>query len=134
MVATDGAGTHLELMAKFFRGLGDPARLGLLVQLRGGEQAAGELARRCGLSPSNASNHLQCLLECGLVEVESRGRLNFYRLADTALIAVLDATEALLGRRTGALIEACQNYGPPSRRALRPVRRIEHRSASPVSM
>lgn len=108
MVASTAAGAHLDLLAKFFRGLVDPARLRLVVQLRTGEQAAGELARRCSLSPSNASNHLQCLLECGLVEVESRGRQNFYRLADPALIAVLGAGEGVLRTRAGALIRRRQ--------------------------
>ena len=110
----------LETHAKLFRGLADPARLGLLVQLRGGPRSAGELARACGLSPSNASNHLQCLLECGLVRVEPRGRHNLYQLADPELARLLEVSERVLSDGAGPLIEACRNYGPPSRRALRP--------------
>ncbi len=108
-----------ETHAKFFRGLADPARLGFLLALRDGPRSAGDLALARGLSPSNASNHLQCLLECGLVEVEAQGRQNVYRLADPQVATLLDTSERILNSGAGALIEACRNYGPPSRRALR---------------
>lgn len=106
---------------KLFRGLADPARLGILLELRTAPRSAGELAGTLGLSPSNASNHLRCLLECGLVTVASEGRFNLYRLADPAVSRLLDASAELLGS-VAPTIEACLNHGPPSRRALRPVR------------
>lgn len=105
--------------AKLFRGLADPARLGLLSALRQGPSSAGELARACGLTPSNASNHLQCLLECGLVAVEAQGRQNIYALADPLIATMLDLADGVVRSPAGALIEACRNYGPPSRRQLR---------------
>lgn len=107
-----------SVQAKLFRGLADPARLALILQLRAGARPAGELARACGLSPSNASNHLRCLLECGLVRIEPLGRRNVYRLADPAIVTLLDASERVLDS-VEPLIEACCGYGPPSRRALR---------------
>lgn len=109
----------LDAHAKFFRGMGDPARLALLLRLRTGPQSAGDLARECGLSPSNASNHLQCLRECGLVNVEPRGRQNVYQLADPGVAALLDQSERLIRSRVGSLIEACCHYGAASRRSLR---------------
>lgn len=115
----------LDAHAKFFRGMGDPARLGLLLRLRSGPSAAGDLARECGLSPSNASNHLQCLLECGLVGVEPRGRRNVYRLADPGIARLLAESERLLSSRMRSLIEGCRNYRASSRRALRSAARAE---------
>lgn len=109
----------IETQAKFFRGLADSARLRLLVELQHGTRTAGELARACGLSPSNASNHLQCLLECGLVEVEAQGRMNVYSLADPKVAELLDTSARIAHGPAGRLIEACRSYGPPSRRALR---------------
>lgn len=109
----------VETHAKFFRGLADPTRLQFLLELRDGPRPAGELAAACDVSPSNASNHLQCLLECGLVEVEADGRRNLYRLVDHTVVALLDASDQILSTGAGALIEACRNYGPPSRRQLR---------------
>lgn len=106
--------------AKLFRGLADPARLGLVSALRQGPTSAGELARTCGLTPSRASNHLQCLLECGLVAVEARGRQNVYTLADPLVAGLLDLADGVVSGPAGGLIDACRNYGPPSRRKLRP--------------
>jgi DNA-binding transcriptional ArsR family regulator len=117
--ATDGDGpSAVELEAKLFRGLGDARRLVLLRLLVSGPRTAGDLARLAQLSPSGASNHLRCLLECGLVLVESDGRFNRYRLADVGVAGLLLGAEQLLSR-VAREIEACLNYGPPSRRALR---------------
>ena len=113
------AGIALDLHAKLFRGLADRSRLGILVRLAGGSRSAGELADECGLSPSNASNHLRCLLDCGLVSLQPQGRRNVYRLTDPRVARLLDASSALLGSPAGALIKACCNYESVSRRALR---------------
>lgn len=110
--------TTMDLQAKLFRGMADPKRLKLLGLLVSGPRAAGDLARAADLSPSGASNHLRCLLECGLVSVESDGRFNRYRLSDVGVAGLLMGAEQLIVR-VGAEIEACRNYGPPSRRALR---------------
>lgn len=110
--------SDVELQAKLFSGLADPKRLGLLRLLVGGPHSAGELARSAGLSASGASNHLRCLLECGLVIVESDGRFNRYRLADVGVAGLLLGADQLLDR-LAAEIAACVNYGAPSRRALR---------------
>ena len=110
--------TPVQLQAKLFSGLADPKRLELLRLLVGGPRAAGDLARQAGLTPSGASNHLRCLLECGLVSVESAGRFNRYRLADVGVGGLLLGSDQLLAN-VGDQIEACHNYGPLSRRALR---------------
>jgi len=114
-----GLANEIETRAKLFRGLADPARLSLLLALQPGPCSAGDLARGCDLSPSNSSNHLQCLLECGLVSVEPHGRQNVYALADPLIAELLQIGEQIVGGRAGSLIEACRNYGPPSRRKLR---------------
>ncbi len=111
--------SDLATRSKFFRGLADSARLSLLMALRDGPRAAGELALACGLSPSNASNHLQCLLECGLVAVEAHGRQNVYALADPSITELLEVSHRIVNGPAGRLIEACRSYGPPSRRQLR---------------
>ena len=109
----------LEIETKLHRGLADPSRLAILRQLRRGPLTAGQLASLVGLTPPRASNHLRCLLECGLVAIEPRGRYNVYRLADPAVGRLLDASSRLLAE-VAPLIEACLNYGPPNRRGLRP--------------
>ena len=113
-----GSPSSLEIEAKLHRGLADPSRLAILHELRRGPLTSGQLARLCSLTAPSASNHLGCLLECGLVAIEPRGRYNVYRLADPAVGRLLDASARVLAE-VAPLIEACLNYGPPSRRALR---------------
>ncbi len=107
-----------DVEAKLFRGLADPARLHLLTLMRDGPRSSGELARAASLSPSNASNHLRCLLECGLVRVASEGRHHVYRLSDERVRSLLEASSDLLAE-VGPLIEDCLSYGPPDRRSRR---------------
>jgi len=109
---------NVDVEAKLLRGLSDPSRLALLRELRRGPLTAGQLARLCDLPAPKASNHLGCLLECGLVTVAPRGRYNVYNLAHPAIARLLDASATLLAE-VGPFIEACANYGPPSRRGLR---------------
>ena len=108
----------LEIETKLHRGLADPSRLAILRELRRGPLTAGQLTSLVGLTPPRASNHLRCLLECGLVAIEPRGRYNVYRLASPAIGRLLDASTRVL-TEVAPLIEACLNYGPPNRRALR---------------
>ena len=115
----DHSSIALDVHAKLFRGLADRGRLAILLRLRTGASSAGELARDCGLTASNASNHLRCLLDCGLVTLEAHGRHNIYRLADAEIAVVLDASRTLLSSPAGALIRACCNYESVSRRSLR---------------
>jgi DNA-binding transcriptional ArsR family regulator len=57
----------LAVQARLFRGLAESSRLALLQALRDGERTVGELVALTGLSQSNASGHLACLRDCGLV-------------------------------------------------------------------
>src|SRR6266852_6342759 len=62
--------------------LGDSTRALMLDALMDGEaRPAGELARRAGVAPSTASEHLTRLVEGRLLVVEPRGRERRYRLA-----------------------------------------------------
>src|SRR5207245_4457556 len=55
-----------DLVAKYFRGLGDPTRVRILELLRDeGELSVGELVERLGQPQPKVSNHLACLRWCG---------------------------------------------------------------------
>ena len=86
----------LALKSKLFRGFSDSSRLSILEALRGGSRSVGEIVSTTGLSQSNVSNHLGCLLECGLVSREPRGRFAFYRLSDPRVEALLALADELL--------------------------------------
>ena len=65
---------RLALKAKFFRGLAEPSRLAILEALLDGPRTVSQIVVATGLSQPNASAHLGCLRDCGLVVREPRGR------------------------------------------------------------
>ena len=109
-MAITAQGQALEIKARLFRGFADASRLAILESLRDGPQSVTELVDATGLSQSNASNHLGCLNDCGLVHREQRGRFVYYRLSDERVGALLgDADELLLEVARG--VYECVRYG-----------------------
>lgn len=72
-----------------FHGLSEPSRLSILHALGSGPLSVSDIVAETGLTQSNTSNHLACLLGCGLVVSERRGRYVFYRHADPRLPGLL---------------------------------------------
>jgi DNA-binding transcriptional ArsR family regulator len=99
----------IDLQAKLFRGFADPSRLSVLVALRDGPLTVGEIVEATGLSQSNASNHLGCLRDCGLVVAEQEGRYVTYHLSDDRVGELLDLTEMLLADVAKGVYE-CTRY------------------------
>jgi DNA-binding transcriptional ArsR family regulator len=93
-----------------FRGLADPSRLTILLELRKGERRVVDLADMLGLAQATVSGHLACLRDCGLVTWRPVGRQSYYRLAVPELEALLRAAQQVLAR-TGDAVELCPNYG-----------------------
>ncbi len=100
----------LSLRAKLFRGFADPSRLAILDAVRDGPRVVGEIVAATGLSQSNASNHLACLLDCGLVTREQRGKYAVYALADERVAALLALADDVLAD-VAAGFYACTRYG-----------------------
>lgn len=111
---------RLARAAKLFRGFSDLSRLRVLDALRDGPLSAGEVVTRTGLSQPNASMHLRCLAQCGLVTWERRGKYVHYEIADKQVVKLLDQAEDLL-LQVAPLIDACPRYRRP--RAVDPTRR-----------
>jgi DNA-binding transcriptional ArsR family regulator len=86
----------IELIAKLFSGFGDPSRLSILDALRQGPLTVSEIVQETGLSQSNASNHLACLRDCGLVVSEQNWRYITYQLSDDRVDNLLELAESLL--------------------------------------
>ena len=104
----------LSLKAKFFRGLGDTTRLSILETLREGEKITSEIVKRTGQSQSNISNHLSCLLDCGLVSNRREGKNIFYKLSNDKIIKLLEESDAILAEFAHG-IYSCINYNEHSR-------------------
>jgi len=102
-----------DLVAKYFRGLGDPTRLRIIELLQSeGELAVGELVARLGISQPKVSNHLACLRWCGFIEARREGRTVYNRLADPRVAAMLDLAESLLADNAEHVAACCQIEGP----------------------
>jgi ArsR family transcriptional regulator, cadmium/lead-responsive transcriptional repressor len=98
-----------ELRAALFHGFSDPSRLRILETLLRGEKRVSDIVAVTGLTQSNASMHLSCLWDCGLVARERRGREVFYRLV--AGVADVFATADRLLESAGETVGACPRYG-----------------------
>ena len=96
-----------DLVAKYFRALGDPTRLGFRAYSRTrGKLSAGELTRRLGQPQPKVSNHLACLRWCGFVTTRRDHRIIYYRLADQRVAAMLELADGLLDDN-GDHVAAC---------------------------
>ena len=99
----------LGLKAKLFRGLGDPTRLSILESLREGEKSTSQIVLETGQSQSNVSNHLACLLDCGLVKNRRQGKNIFYTLRNKKVSEILKQSDAILSEIARGIYE-CINY------------------------
>lgn len=88
--------TDVELLAKYFRGFGDPTRLRILALVAESERSVGELVEALEQPQPKVSNHLACLRWCGFVTAERRGKRVFYRVADPGVTDVIALTRTLL--------------------------------------
>jgi DNA-binding transcriptional ArsR family regulator len=112
-MATTRALPGLAARSKLFRGFADPSRLGILDALRSGPRSVGDLVEHTGLSQSNVSNHLSCLLDCGLVGREQRGRYAYYALADPRVAELLSLSDRLIADVAEGFY-ACTRYDLPA--------------------
>lgn len=76
--------------------LSNPARASIAwVLVDGSCQPAGDLAAAANISAQSASRHLTLMLEGGLLEVRSRGRLREYRLANSEVACMVESMATL---------------------------------------
>ncbi len=105
-IATSDSGR--ELVARFFRALGDPTRLDLLnFLLEHGESTGTGCVNRSGLSQGRVSAHLACLVACGLVQVRREGRFSYYRIEDPRVAELVKLGTGLTADHA-ASVAACQ--------------------------
>lgn len=86
-----------DLVAKYFRGLGDPTRVRILELLREHDElSVGELVSKLRQSQPKVSNHLACLRWCGFVTSRREHPSVYYRIADDRVSELLALGRALL--------------------------------------
>jgi len=102
-----------DLVAKYFRGLGDPIRLRILELLQSaGELSVGALVERLGLPQPQVSNHLACLRWCGFVKARREGRTVFNRITDARVEAMLELAQSLLADNAEHVAACCRIEEP----------------------
>ena len=104
---TENTEALYTVMARFFKGLGDPIRLRILEFLEGGERSVGEIVGHLDLPQNQVSMHLGCLRWCGYVNTRRDGRYVYYTLTDSKVIAILEIAYQLLDG-SEAYLMACE--------------------------
>lgn len=94
---------RLDLLAKLFRGFGDPVRLAVLQALEEGEKSVEELCELVGVKQPRMSNHLACLRWCQFVQTRREGQRVYYRLADPLVSQIIGLGERLMARHAERL-------------------------------
>ena len=97
-----------DLVAKYFRGLGDPTRVRILELLREeGELTVGELVARLRIPQPKVSSHLACLRCCGFVAARREGRIVYSRIADERVERMLELAHGLLADNAEHVAACC---------------------------
>ena len=85
----------VERQRTVFAALANEARLRLLFALRDGEKCVCELQVVLDAPQSTVATHLRKLRDAGLVRRRRSGKWSYYRLADGAVVDLLDLANVL---------------------------------------
>jgi ArsR family transcriptional regulator, arsenate/arsenite/antimonite-responsive transcriptional repressor len=98
---TTKTGSDLERAAELFRALADPTRLGIIEQLRAGEQCVCDLTDMLETGQSRLSFHLKALKDAGLLRDRRQGRWIYYSLEAEVIAEIESAVAAIKPRAIG---------------------------------
>lgn len=84
-------------MARVFKALGNPTRLGILRETMRGGMCVSDLQDELERSQPNISQHLAVLRDRGLVVSEREGNRVWYRLADPRIRQLLELASEIFG-------------------------------------
>ncbi len=88
-----------DSVARFAAMLGDRSRAAMCLALMDGRAwTAGELARHAGIAPPTASEHLNQLVQAGLLAEERQGRHRYLRLASPDVARLLEDLAVAAGQ------------------------------------
>ncbi len=95
---------RLAVTAKFFHGLSDLTRLGIVELLLEGEKNVSELVAILGQPQSRVSNHLACLRWCGFVDSRREGKFIYYRVSDPRVRQILELARGVIADNAAAIL------------------------------
>jgi ArsR family transcriptional regulator len=86
-----------EARARIIKAMAHPARLFIVDELsKSGERCVCDLTEMIGTDMSTVSRHLSQLKDAGIVEVERRGQMIFYRLRVKCILNFFDCVESVI--------------------------------------
>ena len=85
-----------DLQAAVFKAMGDETRVEILELLRNGKMCVCEIVPQIDASQSNISQHLRILKDTGIIELEKRGRSNYYSVTNVKVFEIVDLVEQIL--------------------------------------
>ncbi len=91
-----------RLYREFFRALGNQTRFAIVQLLRDRPHYVGEMVDELKMEQSRVSHNLGCLLNCGFVQWEWRGKNKVYRLRPEVM-PILAAIDRHIARYAPAL-------------------------------
>lgn len=101
--------SQIQLEAKLFKGFADQSRLLILSMILDGPKTVTEIVEQTKLSQPNTSAHLACLLECGLIKKEKRGREVRYEVASKEVPDIICTAQKLIKIHSKAIYN-CSRY------------------------
>lgn len=99
-VYQDGIYTQLSKIGK---AVSSPKRIEILDILTQGSKTVESIARETAMSVANTSQHLQKLLEVGLVVYQKQGLYSYYQLADKTVADFLASLQSLAEQRNAEI-------------------------------
>lgn len=100
---------QIQLEAKLFKGFADKSRLLILQTLSGGKKSVTAITDEIKLSQPNVSAHLACLLECGLIRKEKKGREVFYEVSTKEVPKIMESVQKILKKYSKEIYD-CTRY------------------------
>jgi len=101
--------TQVQLEAKLFKGFADKSRLLILETISDGPKTVTEIVEGTKLSQPNASAHLACLLECGLIHKEKNGREVIYEIRVKEVFDIIGSAQKILKKFSKEIYD-CTRY------------------------
>ncbi|AJT41934.1 ArsR/SmtB family transcription factor [Psychromicrobium lacuslunae] len=95
-----------------FAVLAEQTRRDILLALRSGQKAVGELVEQLGASQPTVSKHLRVLREAGLVSMRAEGQRRYYQLETAPLHLVVNWLDAFGLGSSGSADEATASSDP----------------------
>ncbi len=100
---------QILLQAKIFKGFADTSRLLILTSLSKKSKTVTEIVEETTLSQPNTSAHLACLVECGLIQKEKKGREVFYEITEKEVGQIISQVQNILKKHSKEIYN-CLKY------------------------